>query len=249
MQPLEPKMETFLHQLFPNLDAQIRGATDEDIQKIEDIAGRPLPRFYRWFLKRMGADMGPISYPFLDFTASKILACYSEGFVPPDSRYLLIGYCSDDYLPKHQFYDFNYPVRDDARVVEGEDLEDELNDQFETFREMLAWGILVEHRIWKFPQRCKGFLTSKDGDVLDKLDPLMSKLEFTTPIQTGSCCALYEERNVVLTTSSNPSDYTPDRRLFSLGGSDVRVLRCLLGEISTNTSLEVEINKWEPPIH
>jgi hypothetical protein len=245
---IEPEMEAFLNQLIPNLDAQLQGATDEQIQRIEEIAGRPLPRFYRWFLKRMGTDMGPLSYPYLDFSASKILDCYAQGLVPRDPRYLLIGYSLDDHLPKHQFYDFGHPARDDARVTEGEDLDDELYDLFETFREMIAWGELVRHRLNKFPQKCEGFFSTEGGDVLDQLDPLMVSLGFKSPIPTGPCCALYDEAQAALAMSNNPSDYRPHRRRFSLAGSDTGSLRRLLGEITTGSSLEVEIKRWLPPL-
>ncbi|PRP93717.1 hypothetical protein ENSA7_81450 [Enhygromyxa salina] len=39
---LEPELDELLLRIVPNLASQWRGAT-------EQIAGRPLPRFYRWF--------------------------------------------------------------------------------------------------------------------------------------------------------------------------------------------------------
>jgi hypothetical protein len=242
----EPEIETFLHQLFPNLDEQIKGATDKEIQKIEEIAGQPLPNFYYWFLSRMGTDMGPLSYPVLDFSASKIISCYEKGLFQRHTRFLLIGYCTEDYLPQHLFYDFDFPVRDDTRVAEAEDLNDEMSDQFETLREMIAWNKLIKHKIWKFPQQCVGFFISKGEDILDKLNPVMTNLGFVSPIPTGNCCALYDSGKATLVTSSNPSTCTPDSRLFTAGGINVEVLRYLLGDIATKTSLELEVTKWEP---
>jgi hypothetical protein len=39
----------FFLRLVPQLSQQWRGATDDQIAEVEKIAGRPLPRFYRWF--------------------------------------------------------------------------------------------------------------------------------------------------------------------------------------------------------
>ena len=40
----------------------------------------------------------------------------------------------------------------------------------------------------------------------------------------------------------------PRMHYFNLGGPDAGRLRRILGEIATETSLEVEIDEWEPPL-
>jgi hypothetical protein len=114
---LEPEVEDLLLRLVPELSQQWKGATPGEIDAVEAIAGRPLPRFYRWFLMRMGQDMGPIAYPVFDFAAPTVLACYSEELFPPHPRYLMIGYSLDEIMPLHLLYDFEHPARDDARVT------------------------------------------------------------------------------------------------------------------------------------
>ena len=59
---MEPEMDRFLDELVPAARGTLAGATDEDIDRIEALAGLPLPRFYRWFLSRMGLNMGPFGY-------------------------------------------------------------------------------------------------------------------------------------------------------------------------------------------
>ena len=36
--------------------------------------------------------MGPIAYPTMDFSTSKVLSCYAEELFVPHPRFLMIGY-------------------------------------------------------------------------------------------------------------------------------------------------------------
>jgi hypothetical protein len=123
-----------------------------------------------------------------------------------------------------------------------------MHDLFETFREMLAYSILMKYRLNVFPQQCGGFFSDTGGDVRAQLDPLMSSLGFKPAIPTGPCCALFDSPRAVLAMASNPSDYRPYRRIFTLAGDDAESLRRLLGEIALGSSLEVEIDTWLPPL-
>lgn len=240
-------MEELLHRLVPNLADRWQGATEDEIEQIERIAGRPLPRFYRWFLMRMGHSMGPITYPTLDFSAPKVLSCYAEELFVPHPRFLMIGYESDEIMPLHLLYDFDYPARDDARVTKRHYLGGTVYNQYETFREMIAYGKFWMFRVEKLSQRCFGLFVDEGGDVLAQLNPLMESLGFRNPIPTGRCCALYEGTEAAMVTSSTPGD-EPRIHGFHLGGNDARVVRKILGEIKMETSLKVEVKSWEPPI-
>lgn len=90
-QDLEPEMEALYSSLVPDFASQVVGTSEGDLERVEALSGRPLPRFYRWFLLRMGAHMGPFGYPTLDFTARAVLAAHSEHLVRRDSRFLMIG--------------------------------------------------------------------------------------------------------------------------------------------------------------
>ena len=113
-------MEAFLLDLVPDLQDAWKGATEDELARIEAIAGRPLPRSYRWFLLRMGHDMGPLAYPTADFSAPEVLDCYDRGLFAPNPRFLMIGHESDEMMPLHFFYDFEHSVREDARVMPRE---------------------------------------------------------------------------------------------------------------------------------
>ena len=246
-QDLEPEMEELLLRLVPDLATQWQGATEDEIEQIERISVRPLPRFYRWFLMRMGRSMGPITYRSLNFSVSKVIECYAEVPVMSYPRFLIIGHESDEMLPSHLLYDLEHPARDDARVGKGHVRGRAIYEQFETFREMIAWGEFLTSRVNKLPQRCEGSLVNRGGDVLALLDPVMKSLGFKTPIPTGPCCALYETTHAAMVTSTTPGNDT-EHHGFYLGGSDAGRLRRILGEITTESSLELKIYEWEPPL-
>jgi len=201
-------MEELLLRLVPDLASQWQGATEDEIEQIERIAARPLPRFYRWFLMRMGHSMGPIAYPSLDFSAQKVLSCYAEVLFVPHSRFLMIGHETEEMMPLHVLYDFEHPARDDARVTKRHAMGGAIHDQFETFREMIAWGEFWMSRVNKFPQRCMGSLVNRGGDVVSLLDPVVKSLGFKTPILTGPCCTLYEGAHAAMVTNTTPGDDT-----------------------------------------
>lgn len=238
-------MEALLLSLLPDLQRQWQGASEEQIGQIERLAGGSLPRFYRWFLLRMGRSMGPLAYETIDFSADKILTCYAEKHFRPDPRFLLIGADSDELTELHVHYDFDYPDRDDARVVKRSALGGAIYPEFETFREKLAWGKFLRYRVEKYPQLCMGFLKSQGNDVLSYLNPVLASMGFTVPIPTGKCCALYQRANAAMVTSCAPND-APKRHIFRLGGSDAAALRKILGVVATETSLEVKIKSWTP---
>ena len=240
-------MEELLLRLVPDLHQHWKGVTEDEIERIQEIAGHPLPRFYRWFLLRMGHSMGPISYPTLDFSASKVLACYAEELFLPYPRFLMIAYESDDVMPLHLLYDFKYPARDDAMVTKRHANGGATYDRFETFREMLAWGEIWSRGVDTRAQRCGGLLRTTSGIVKDELDPVMKSLGFTTPIPTGPYCGLYEGDQASMVTSRTPGD-EPDLHSFDLGGPSAGRLRRILGEIATETSIEVKVKEWEPPL-
>ncbi|HYO58686.1 SMI1/KNR4 family protein [Archangium sp.] len=244
----EPEMEDLLLRIVPGLAEQWQGSTPDEIAQIERIAGHPLPPFYRWFLSRMGQSMGPLSNSTLDFSAQRVLTCYAEGLVVPDPRFLLIAYESDEMMPLHLFYDFSAPIRNDALVTKRDAQGGELYDMFETLREKLARGALFRFRVSEMPQQCKGLVEGAHPDFLSRLDPVMSSLGFTQPIATGRICRLYERPDAAMICDRTPRAGVGNRVTFTLGGSNAGTLRKILGEIATESSLEVLVRKWIPEL-
>lgn len=239
-------MESLLTRLVPGLAEQWQGATDSELEQLEVIAGRPLPPFYRWFLSRMGRSMGPMSYPTVDFSARGVLAALRSGQMAADRRYLLIGYEQKELMPLHYFYDLDQPLRGDALVVRMLSPRDEAHEQFETFREMLAWGELWTQRVERAPQQCTGTLRA-DGDLLVRLEPLLRRLGFQQPIETGSYTGLYEREDAALVCSGTPND-PPVTQSFGLGGRDAVTLTQILSEVAGELTVQVKPSAWKPPL-
>jgi len=241
-------MENFLLRVVPGLAKQWQGSTQEEITQIERLSGRPLPPFYRWFLSRMGQSMGPLSYPRVDFSARRVISSHADALATPHSKLLFIGYDSDEMMPLHFFYDLNLPARGDARVTRQNAVGGERHEQFETFRELLAYGALLNFRVVNMPQRCRVMLKSDGPDTFSQLDPVMDGLGFTKPIPTGPFCGLYERQDAVMLCSKTPRDKPQPFMIFRLGGRDSGTLRSIMGAIATRSSFRLEVKEWDPPI-
>lgn len=247
MPAVEPALEALLLRIVPELAAGWQGATASEVSQLEAIAGRPLPDCYRWFLSRMGQSMGPMRYPTVDFSAQGILAAYAERAIERHRRFLLIGYERDELMPLHYFYDLDRPARGDALVVRMLTPRDESHEQFETLREMLAWGELWTQRVERAPQQCSGSLRAASGGPNEQLDAVMRRLGFVAPIETGAFCGLYERSDATLICSGNPSD-SPNTATFSLGGLDAPSLGQVLSAISNESALAITLSTWSPPL-
>lgn len=242
-------LEHLLLRVVPGLATAWQGAAPADIDRLESIAGRPLPTLYRWFLEHLGASMGPMAYPTLDFSASVIVASYASGRMQPHPRYLLIAYDDDDITPAHYFYDLARPARDDAlvlRMLTPLDEPHEQLEQFETLREMLAWGELWSQRVEHAPQRLDGSLRAPDADLHGRLGPALRRLGFDTPVDTGMFCGLYERADAVLVCSC-PPDAEPGVQSFHLGGADAGQLARISSAIA-DAAVEVTPSAWLPPL-
>jgi hypothetical protein len=246
LRPLEPALEALLLRIVPDLAREWQGAPHH-INELEALAGQPLPRFYHWFLARLGNDMGPMRYPTVDFSAAGVLAAYAAGAIERHPRFLLIGYERDELSPLHYFYDLDRPARGDAFVVRMLTPHDESHAQFETFREMLGWGELWAQRIQNAPQRCSGSLRVPSGSPYPALTPLLGQLGFEAPIETGDFCGLYERGDATFICSGTPGE-PPHTQAFHLGGRDAATLGQILHAIASEPKLGVLLSGWTPPL-
>jgi hypothetical protein len=240
----EVEMTAFLRRLAPDFERQCVGATPEQIDRMERIAGRPLPPFYEWFLRTMGRDIGPFAKARQDLSIDAILAAYDEGLVEPDSRHLLIAGDTNEDDPTLGFYDLEAPARDDAAVLIAQGYSSHRERTYETFREMFALGNLIAFRIRKSPDYCRGSFTDPDRDVSAKLDRIMAELGFSSAVPTGPYTKVLERGDSVMTGWRNPSNDLPQLMFFNLGGQDEPALRRLLGEIAWATTFEIKIDQW-----
>lgn len=248
---LETELDELLVQLLPSLPNERRGASQTEILRMEAIAGRPLPAFYRWFLETMGLGMGPLKYPTTDFSARRIISAYDNGEVAPDSRFFLIGFETDEESGAHFFYDLDAPARADALVVSRYADGTSVTPLFETFREQLAWTAMGAHRVRRLAQQCRGSFRAANGDVLFELTPIMESLGFVRPVPTGTFCGIFaRDTSSAMVCRYKPNDRRTDCQFFHLGGPDAGNLRRILGAVAASSGLTVEIEErgWVPPL-
>ena len=117
---------------------------------------------------------------------------------------------------------------------------------FETLREKLAYALIRKYRVDRMAQRCSGDFSDTKDNVFAQLDPVMKRLNFWRPIQTGKFCGLYERDDAAMSCLNMLELADGRSQFFNLGGSDAATLRTILGEIATTTTLEVSVEEWRP---
>ncbi|WP_434416991.1 SMI1/KNR4 family protein [Nannocystis pusilla] len=228
---------------MPNIEDGWDGAPQEEIAEIEAIAGRPLPNFYRWFLRRMGRYMGALSFASIDFTAGRVIDTYRVEIKQPDPRYLLIGYQTDPMVPMHVWYDLERPARDDSLVFDRE-IEGKLVQLgFETLRELLAWKAMFNFKLPTLPSRCKGKLRADNTGIGAQLARVLSDHGFEHPLSTGPFCGLFDRPDAAMICRASPQGSDTDRLYFRLAAASDSSLRRLLRVVEKEADLEVEVDE------
>jgi hypothetical protein len=93
---------TLVERYDPGYSRKLRGASPEEISRLEELAGQPLPERYQEFLARLGRDMGGLEIEGVDFHIERILAFYRSGHWPPPRGYILFAIQEDD--PQMDYY-------------------------------------------------------------------------------------------------------------------------------------------------
>lgn len=87
----------------PGYSQKLRGASLEEVQHLEHLAGRSLPACYREFLGLMGKDMAGLQVEGVHLDIDHIINFYTSGDWAPPEGYILFGIqgedpCLDYYL-------------------------------------------------------------------------------------------------------------------------------------------------------
>jgi hypothetical protein len=244
MEPDETAFETLLLRLWPGIREECVGASPDEIQEIEEIAGQPLPSFYRWFLQKMGGDLGPFRFPRLDFRTATILSKYRTWHVSRDPRYLLIAWHSDTKMPNHLFYDLHAAVRGDALVIRGDADAAVLGNRSETLCEMFTHRTMLWYRVNMSECVCWGSFKVEAGALVPLLRPTLDALGFTCPVPTGEFCGVYERQDAALVYSVPPDSQPTRFVVFHLGGASEGLLRQILGTMGLDAGVQVKIDRW-----
>lgn len=248
-QVLEPELEALLLRLVPNLEKERAPASEDVVEELEDrleLTGHDYPPCYRWFLSKLGGNVGALKPSLGGFTAANVLEAYESGSVDLTGAQFLIGRIPDAVMPLDVFYDLEHGVRDDALVCRAVVEAGPVVNECETFREYIASRALMQFAVSTAPQRCFGAFVAPSDDAGERLDAAMDELGFTTPVPTGAFCGLYEREGMTMIAKATIKPDNEGIRVFNVGGPSVAAIRRLLGEIATATSFEVDADRWTP---
>lgn len=253
-----PQVEALLEFLHPGFSRLVEGNTDAEIEALQAlVAPEPLPEFYRWFLKRMGRNLGPFVYPRHDFSASTLVALHQEGVLEPDPDHeeLLIGFDHTyTYVgPVHMVYNFTKRTAFDAQVDSGT-VEGSIGSVLsETFVELFCYHKFHAHRIDCFPAYLRCILETDwahyqpvpDGhSLLDELEPALLSMGFESMLSHGIRGGLYNRADIALVTSASQRRETAPLHVVTIGGESEAAIKLVLGEVLAQTGLTMSRPKW-----
>lgn len=248
---LEPELNAWLAKLLPELDQHVQPATPSDTAAMERYAGRPLPRFYRWFLARMGRDNAPFALRTMELRVGRILQAYEDGTFHRDPRFLFVGYETNTEVQEHFVYDLDHPARDDARLatMATYDEEPDWPVGYETFREFFVESIFYQYVLAEKEQQVAFIIETEDDDTVTRhLDPFFTSMGLTSPIATGPYARFYEGERQAAIASASLDTPGPFRMRMRVGCDTVAEARALVGHLATHDDLTLARVRWEPEL-
>lgn len=199
----------------------------------------------------MGQDMGLLTHPRLDMRIETLLAIYRTGYQArraPGATMMVVASDPDEIMPTYYFCDLSRPIRDDAFVCCSHPRGGHLQEVSETFRELLARLMFGRHMMNGRKQLCSGDFNHPSGRLLDEIEPVLKDLGFETYHRTGPRCGLYAREDVALQCSIVPTKEPQPYMFFTFGGDEMSI-RHVLGVIGTKTTVEINVERWDPPLH
>lgn len=110
------ELVSFISQYDPEFPRKIRGASQQEIEKLERLASRPMPAAYREFLANMGKDAGNSHAPEETFRIQLVLGFYETHGKSWSQDYLFIGQLRVE-PPVDYYLELSGPGVADGRVV------------------------------------------------------------------------------------------------------------------------------------
>lgn len=233
----------------PGFPAKVQGASEEEITRLERLAGGSLPARYTDFLRSMGASMGDLQYPDTDFRIGRILKLYETSKRRPPPRYLLIGVQVVETYDRYLLDRGAGAGGEDCPVIQADieepfETADMLHTLYPSLKDMLflqAFSMkrmsLLAHRRSFLPSLVdsgKGRLRSVPPNLVDSISRVMSHLGFERLPHTSSLNLLYERGDAALYVSRNPQGYGATAELAA---QEEREFKRLTEIILDNTAL------------
>jgi hypothetical protein len=231
----------------PEYPRKIYGATETEIERLEQLSRRTLPKNYKEFLKHMGRDMGDLVIPRSDFNISTVLKTYEDDEYSPPENYLFIGAFTQD--PHEDYYlERKSDVEVDCRVVRfpfDADLSvpDSIYVAYSSLSDMLFSYAFKDKRMSLLPAQARLIpLVSEKAlesgesttDSLHIIGGLAARMGFTRLPHTSSHLPMHDRSDAAILGKQNPVSHGLN---VYVAASTERTLKHLVQVITDHTQL------------
>lgn len=204
-----------LERYAPGYRSRVQGASKLHVRYLEQVFGRPLPKFYQEFVRVMGADGGPLLSQVETYQPDKISKLYrfASDEMPPRRFLFVFGDPSSD--DEHYWLDLEAPSEEgDCQVVRmpfgGDEWETHLSRHFVSLREMLFVWAMENVRRPELPLHA-GYLVRSEYEAPEKvpdaedLARAFEKLGFTR-LPYPRHFLLYERADAAIELGRSPDE-------------------------------------------
>jgi len=216
---MHPKLQLlldYIQQYRPSFTQEIRGASSQDIERLESLLGRRLPAVHRAFLECMGAQTGPLKLyeGAMDPTIEALLEYSTEETWRPPAAYVLFAM---DTGPQGSDLFLDTSTSDsDPAVVRGEpsqDFKSRCRLDHESLSDALFSAALISIRMPLLPFRASMHAAPRwseqfGGTGLSRLDEMARRLGFMRLPFGASWSPSYERGDAVIDAYEAPG-YLP----------------------------------------
>jgi len=206
----------FISRYEPGFPQRIRGATEKEIEKLERLAGQPMPAAYREFLAAMGKDAGDSHSGNEDLRFQLVLRFYEMYGKSWSRDYVFIGQLNVE-PPVDYYLELSEPNAPDGRVVGvdqgGRPARDEVWPYFPSLKDMLFSRAFYNLRVARLPYRKtftprlvnqKGGGEPEVATTLGAVSEVAIKLGFRKLPYTTPRNPMFERRDAVLLGNQHP---------------------------------------------
>lgn len=237
----------FIRQYDPQYSSKIRGASAEELARLEQLVGRALPARYKEFLLHLGKNMSDLQMPDTDFQIGRVLKFYELGKRRPPARYMFIGAQVADPYDRY-LLDCGDGPSQDCPVLRADNQEsfkttDELWVAYPTLKDMLFVLAFSVKRMSLLPHRRQFTPALEEGDdglsrvppgLMDAVVQVMRSLGFESLPYTSALNPLFERGDAAFFASRNPEG---GGMTAELAAQDEQEFKRLIEIIRDNTAL------------
>ncbi|MFL5345327.1 MAG: SMI1/KNR4 family protein [Hyalangium sp.] len=239
----------YIRQYDPAFSSRVEGASQEEVARLEQLVGQPLPARYKQFLRTLGRSMGDLQAEDTDFRIERVLKFYENSKRRPPARYILIGAQVADTYDQYLLDRAAASGEEDCAVVQADPAEpftstDYIHTLYPSLQDMLFVLAFSTKRMAMLPHRRdflpslvdsgKGRLRIVPSGLLDSLEGILGRLGFQKLPYTSALNPLFERGDAALYASRSPEG---DGVTIELGAEDQREFRRLSEILRDNTPL------------